>query len=170
MIRTRRTKFRHLQGGNIANSDPRLGNHKSGAAVFPQFFGISVVTSILIVSIVVSIYTVRAGGKRLWSPKLSISVFCRENVYCKLSGLVTEADWDGWTESDLHPFLDVVLECFGPKRLMFGSDRPLSLVTCPYKKWIEVVERATKSLSGSERDRIFCGTAKQAYRLQTPAN
>jgi L-fuconolactonase len=89
----------------------------------------------------------------------------RENVYCKLSGLVTEADWDGWTESDLHPFIDVVLECFGPKRLMFGSDWPVSLVACPYKKWIEVVERATKSLSGSERDQIFGGAAKEAYRL-----
>ena len=89
----------------------------------------------------------------------------RENVYCKLSGMVTEADWNGWAERDLQPFIDVVLECFGPKRLMFGSDWPVALVACPYKKWIEVVERATKSLSGSERDRIFGGTAKEAYRL-----
>jgi L-fuconolactonase len=48
---------------------------------------------------------------------------------------------------------------------MFGSDWPVSLVACPYKKWIEVVERATKSLSGSERDQIFGGAAKEAYRL-----
>jgi L-fucono-1,5-lactonase len=89
----------------------------------------------------------------------------RENVYCKISGMVTEADWKGWTEQDLQPFIDVVLECFGPKRLMFGSDWPVALVACDYKKWIEAVERATKSLSGSERDRIFGGTAKEAYRL-----
>ena len=89
----------------------------------------------------------------------------RDNVYCKLSGMVTEADWRGWTEKDLQPFIDVVLECFGPKRLMFGSDWPVALVACDYKKWIETVERATTSLSGSERDRIFGGTAKEAYRL-----
>jgi L-fuconolactonase len=89
----------------------------------------------------------------------------RENVYCKLSGLVTEADWDTWTEKDLRPFIDSVLECFGPKRLMFGSDWPVSLLACAYDKWIGVVERATASLSASERDRLFGGTAKEAYRL-----
>jgi L-fuconolactonase len=89
----------------------------------------------------------------------------RENVYCKLSGLVTEADWDTWTEKDLRPFIDSVLECFGPKRLMFGSDWPVSLLACAYDKWIGVVERATASLSVSERDRLFGGTAKEAYRL-----
>jgi L-fuconolactonase len=89
----------------------------------------------------------------------------RENVYCKLSGLVTEADWNTWTEDDLRPFIDVVLECFGPKRLMFGSDWPVSLLACTYEKWIEIVERSTASLSDSERDRLFGGTAKEAYRL-----
>lgn len=89
----------------------------------------------------------------------------RENVYCKLSGMVTEADWNAWTESDLRPFIDAVLECFGPKRLMFGSDWPVSLLACGYEKWIEVVERSTASLSVSERERLFGGTAKEAYRL-----
>jgi len=89
----------------------------------------------------------------------------RENVYCKLSGMVTEADWKAWTEKDLQPFMDVVLECFGPKRLMFGSDWPVALVACDYKKWIEAVELVTKTLSSSERDRIFGGTAKEAYHL-----
>jgi L-fuconolactonase len=89
----------------------------------------------------------------------------RENVYCKLSGLVTEADWDTWTEKDLRPFIDAVLECFGPKRLMFGSDWPVSLLACTYDKWIEVVQRSTACLSDSERDRLFGGTAKEAYRL-----
>jgi L-fuconolactonase len=89
----------------------------------------------------------------------------RENVYCKLSGLVTEADWNTWTENDLRPFIDAVLECFGPKRLMFGSDWPVSLLACAYQKWVEVVERATASLSVSERDHLFGGTAKEAYRL-----
>jgi L-fuconolactonase len=89
----------------------------------------------------------------------------RENVYCKLSGLVTEADWNAWTEKDLSPFIDVILECFGPNRLMFGSDWPVSLLACSYEKWIEIVERSIDSLSLSERDRLFGGTAKEAYRL-----
>jgi L-fuconolactonase len=89
----------------------------------------------------------------------------RENVYCKLSGMVTEADWNTWTENDLRPFIDIVLEYFGPRRLMFGSDWPVSLLACPYKKWIEVVERSTASLSRSEQDLLFGGTAKEAYRL-----
>lgn len=89
----------------------------------------------------------------------------RENVYCKLSGLVTEAEWNSWTEKDLQPFIDAVLNCFGPKRLMFGSDWPVSLLACKYEKWAEVVERATATLSISERDRLFGGTAEEAYRL-----
>jgi L-fuconolactonase len=89
----------------------------------------------------------------------------RQNVYCKLSGMVTEADWNAWAESDLQPFIDVVLECFGPERVMFGSDWPVALVACTYKQWVGVVERATASLSLSERNRLFGGTAKEAYQL-----
>lgn len=91
----------------------------------------------------------------------------RENVYCKLSGVVTEADWNNWTEQDIQPYVDTVLECFGANRLMFGSDWPVALAACPYKKWIDVVERFTASLSGPERDRLFGGTAEEAYRLDT---
>jgi L-fuconolactonase len=89
----------------------------------------------------------------------------RENVYCKLSGMVTEADWNAWVERDLQPFIETVLECFGPGRLMFGSDWPVALVACTYKQWVGVVERATASLLLSERNRLFGGTAKEAYQL-----
>jgi L-fuconolactonase len=89
----------------------------------------------------------------------------RQNVYCKLSGMVTEADWNAWTEKDLQPFMETVLECFGAERLMFGSDWPVALAACSYKRWIEVVERSTTSLSASERERLLGGTAKEAYRL-----
>lgn len=89
----------------------------------------------------------------------------RENVYCKLSGLVAEAGWNTWTENDLRPYIDAVLECFGPSRLMFGSDWPVLLVASTYKKWIDVVDRSTAHLSISERDRLFGGTAKHAYGL-----
>jgi L-fuconolactonase len=89
----------------------------------------------------------------------------QENVYCKLSGLVTEADWNCWTDRDLQPFIEVVLECFGPRRLMFGSDWPVALVACNYMRWIGVVERATESLSPFERDQLFGSTARTAYGL-----
>ncbi|HXY11163.1 MAG TPA: amidohydrolase family protein [Terriglobales bacterium] len=89
----------------------------------------------------------------------------RENVYCKLSGMVTEANWKSWTEADLRPFIDVVLGWFGPDRLMFGSDWPVALVACTYRRWVEVVERATESLSASERGRLFGGTAREVYGL-----
>jgi L-fuconolactonase len=89
----------------------------------------------------------------------------RQNVYCKLSGMVTEANWTAWTEEDLQPFIDAALNCFGPGRLMFGSDWPVVLVASTYKGWIGVVERATQELSPAERDRLFGGTAKEAYKL-----
>lgn len=88
----------------------------------------------------------------------------RENVYCKLSGLVTEADWAKWTEADLRPYIQIVLETFGPERVMFGSDWPVSLVACSYRRWVEIVQRAVSELSLPEQEAIFCRTARKAYR------
>jgi L-fuconolactonase len=89
----------------------------------------------------------------------------RENVYCKLSGLVTEADWSRWTEADLKPYIDTVLDSFGPKRLMFGSDWPVALLASAYRQWVGVVERAISTLSPSEQHFILGDTAKVAYAL-----
>lgn len=88
----------------------------------------------------------------------------RENVHCKLSGLVTESDWAKWTEADLQPYIQIVLESFGPERVMFGSDWPVSLVACPYRRWVEIVQRAVSSLSLSDQEAIFGRTARAAYR------
>jgi L-fuconolactonase len=88
----------------------------------------------------------------------------RDNVYCKLSGLVTEADWNKWTEADLRPYIEIVLEHFGPKRVMFGSDWPVSLVACPYAKWVDVVIRSVAQLTTAEQDAVLGETAKIAYR------
>lgn len=89
----------------------------------------------------------------------------RENVYCKLSGLVTEADWSSWTENDLEPYVDVVLEAFGPRRILFGSDWPVLLAACSYRRWVELVRRMIGTLSGDEQDWIMGKTAAEAYRL-----
>ena len=90
----------------------------------------------------------------------------RENVYCKISGMVTEANYKQWTEDQLKPYMETVLEAFGPKRLMFGSDWPLCLVACPYAHWHEIVSRFTSRLSANDRAWIFGKTAIKAYGLQ----
>ena len=89
----------------------------------------------------------------------------REHVYCKLSGLATEADHEAWTEPQLLPYLETALEAFGPRRLMFGSDWPVSLLACTFPAWYELVERLAARLSAAEQARIFGGTAAEAYRL-----
>ncbi len=89
----------------------------------------------------------------------------RDNVYCKLSGMATEADWKGWTESDLRPYFDTVLAAFGPDRLMFGSDWPVILVACSYKCWADTVRSWIAELSPADQLSIMGGTAKMAYSL-----
>jgi L-fuconolactonase len=89
----------------------------------------------------------------------------RENVYCKLSGMATEADHGGWEATDLRPFVDVVLEAFGPKRLMFGSDWPVCLLAVTYQRWVATVWEFISKLSAAEKERIMGGTAVEAYKL-----
>jgi L-fuconolactonase len=89
----------------------------------------------------------------------------RENVYCKVSGLVTEANWKNWTEAQLSGYLETVLNAFSPRRVMFGSDWPVCLVASSYEKWFEVVSRFCEKLSPDEQARIFGGTAIEAYKL-----
>lgn len=89
----------------------------------------------------------------------------RPNVYCKVSGLATEADYQHWTEQQLRPYIEVVLEAFTPRRVMFGSDWPVCLVAVPYGEWVRIVERVTAALSTTEQERIWSGTAREAYRL-----
>jgi L-fuconolactonase len=89
----------------------------------------------------------------------------RENVYCKFSGLVTEAEWQGWTEQQLQPYWDIVLEAFGPRRLMFGSDWPVCLLATSYRSWYEICCRFAGALSEDEQTRIFGGTAIEAYKI-----
>jgi L-fuconolactonase len=91
------------------------------------------------------------------------------NVYAKLSGLTMEADWANWTVRDLEPVIAVALDCFGPSRLMFGSDWPLVEVCGGYARWLDAARELLDQLDGSERAAIFSGTARSAYRL-TAAN
>lgn len=89
----------------------------------------------------------------------------RPNVYCKLSGLTTEADHQQWSLADLQPYFQAALEAFTPSRLLFGSDWPVCTLATSYARWVETVEKLTAPLTEAERARIFGGTAIEAYRL-----
>lgn len=89
----------------------------------------------------------------------------RENVYCKISGMVTEADWHSWSETQLWPYMETVLSTFSAERLMFGSDWPVLNLASDYGAWIEVVKRAADKLSPHERQQIMAKTAIKAYGL-----
>ncbi len=87
----------------------------------------------------------------------------RENVFCKMSGMVTEADFNLWTPAQLQPYADVVLDSFGAERVMFGSDWPVCLVASEYDQWLNTVKDFTKQLSENERKLILGGNAKRVY-------
>jgi len=89
----------------------------------------------------------------------------RPNVYCKASGLVTEADYAHWTEAQVRRYFEAALEVFGPQRLMFGSDWPVCQVACGYARWHKLVSGWISKLSQSEQARILGGTAQEAYKL-----
>lgn len=99
-----------------------------------------------------------------WRTKIS-QLAQRPNVYCKVSGMATEADWGAWSEEQLMPYFDTVFSAFGPKRLMFGSDWPMCLLATPYERWFRLVEKFVARLSDSEQERFWDGTAVEAYGL-----
>ena len=88
-----------------------------------------------------------------------------ENVYCKISGMVTEADWFRWKPSDFTAYVDVALEAFGTKRLVFGSDWPVCTVAASYTEVLELARETLKNLSESEQEDIFGGNARRFYKL-----
>ncbi|SVB12019.1 uncharacterized protein METZ01_LOCUS164873 [marine metagenome] len=89
----------------------------------------------------------------------------RPNVYCKLSGMATEADWANWTEEQLIRFAEVALEAFGPNRMMFGSDWPVAKLAIDYQRWVSIVAEFLAQLSDDEQSAVWGGTATRAYNL-----
>lgn len=87
------------------------------------------------------------------------------NVYCKVSGMITEADWQQWRYVDFVPYLDVVFSVFGTDRTMFGSDWPVCLVAGSYSRMIELVETYTHQLSDTEKAAFFGGNAASFYGI-----
>src|SRR5205085_2026536 len=87
------------------------------------------------------------------------------NVYCKVSGMITEADQQNWTVADLRPYFDSVLELFGPSRLLFGSDWPVCLLAGSYSRVNQAMTELTALLSETEQAAIWAQTAREVYKL-----
>jgi L-fuconolactonase len=88
------------------------------------------------------------------------------NVYCKLSGMVTEADWKKWKREDFEPYLDVVFDAFGAERLMFGSDWPVCLVAATYSQVKNIVESYVNRHESNAKANILGGNAVRVYGLR----
>jgi L-fuconolactonase len=110
---------------------------------------------------------VAAGEWDEWLEWLTV-LSLRPNVFCKVSGLVTEASWTSWRDQRLERYINAAIEIFGAERCMFGSDWPVSLLAADYTEVIDLVERVTEQLSGTERRLLFHGTATSVYGLVPP--
>ena len=87
------------------------------------------------------------------------------NIHCKLSGLVTEANWTSWQTDDLRPYVEFALESFGPERLMFGSDYPVCLLASTYDRVLGSFQEILSNLGDDEREKIFSRNAARFYRV-----
>jgi L-fuconolactonase len=88
-----------------------------------------------------------------------------ENVVCKVSGMVTEANWKSWRQEDFLPYFEVIVNAFTPKRLMFGSDWPVANLATTYGELINLVEFLIENFSGPEKSDIWANTANNSYKL-----
>ena len=111
---------------------------------------------------------IASGATSEWAARLE-PLAEYQNVFVKLSGMVTEADWKRWTVRDITPYVTRVLEWFGPERCVFGSDWPVCLVAASYAHVIDACGQAIGDLPIDERERIFGGNAMELYRLPVPA-
>jgi L-fuconolactonase len=107
---------------------------------------------------------IRSGGYDTWCRDLD-RIAGIPNVCAKLSGLVTEADWNRWTIEDLHRYVTAAIDAFGPERLMFGSDWPVCTLAAEYGQVSDIVRSAIDARPQSEQDSIFGGTARRFWNL-----
>ncbi|MEM8847849.1 MAG: amidohydrolase family protein [Bacteroidota bacterium] len=107
---------------------------------------------------------IKSGKIEDWKKKVELLAECK-NVFCKLSGMVTEADWYNWSFQDLKPYVDVIFDSFGTDRILFGSDWPVCLLAAEYEEVFEVTQKFIKSLSDVEQALIMGGNAAKVYKL-----
>ncbi|MFF4826818.1 amidohydrolase family protein [Streptomyces sp. NPDC001312] len=107
---------------------------------------------------------IASGEREPWATAVR-ALAALPNTVCKLSGLVTEADPATWTTADLRPYADVVLDAFGPDRLMYGSDWPVCTLAAGYAEVLAAARELTSGITAAERAAVFEGTATRVYGL-----
>jgi L-fuconolactonase len=110
---------------------------------------------------------IRGGERETWARDLR-RLAAYPQVYAKLSGLVTEADWTHWTADQIRPYLDVAFECFGADRLMIGSDWPVCTVAADYARTLDVVRDYLSVLPSADREAVLGGNAQRFWKLKLP--
>jgi L-fuconolactonase len=108
---------------------------------------------------------IKSGAVDLWAHGLRM-LASLPNVFAKVSGLVTEADWSAWKPESIRPYLDVAFECFGPSRLMIGSDWPVCTVAASYPQVMNLVKDYLSRYAAEEREAVLGGNAAKFWRLQ----
>jgi L-fuconolactonase len=108
---------------------------------------------------------IKSGVLEPWASQIR-TLAQNRNVFCKLSGLVTEAHWKQWQAADIHPYLDVLFEAFGPERLMFGSDWPVCLLAASYRQVKQLIEAYIESNAPQHKEKIFGANAARFYQIK----
>ena len=112
---------------------------------------------------------IRTNQMASWANRMR-EMASNPQAYCKISGLITEADWQTWRADDFKPYLDVVFEAFGTDRLLFGSDWPVCLLAGTYRQAHELVADYMKDLPTSEQEKVFGANAERFYSLKVFAH
>jgi L-fuconolactonase len=107
---------------------------------------------------------IKSGSLNPWQSGIR-ELAKHQNVFCKLSGLVTEADWKNWTPSQIEPYLDAAFESFGPERLMIGSDWPVCTVAASYLLVMNLLIEYLSKYPASVRDAVLGGNAAKFWKL-----
>lgn len=107
---------------------------------------------------------IKSGGNTRWEADIT-ALGAFDNVCCKISGMVTEADWKRWKQEDFTPYLDKTFEAFGVNRIMYGSDWPVCLVAATYQQQFSIVHQYISRLSLSEKQMVMGDNAKTFYNL-----
>ncbi len=107
---------------------------------------------------------IKDGEINSWKSNLEV-LATFQNVNCKVSGMVTEANWNNWSEDNFTPYLDVIFNAFGIDRLMFGSDWPVCLLAAKYQQQLDLVQNYIKQFSSTEKEKIIGANAVSFYNL-----
>lgn len=107
---------------------------------------------------------IKSGDLKKWDENIKM-LAQNKNVHCKISGLLTEADWQNWKELEIFNCLDIIFKHFSVDRLMYGSDWPVVLISRPYQNWFNLIHTYCSQFSEQEQQKIFSGNASSFYSL-----